>query len=434
LFLSSDALLSLPLSLEKVMPSTDATVPERSTPLWKNRDYMLLWSGQAVSIVGTQVSQIAFPLLVLAMTHSPAQAGLVAAARSLPYLLFTLLAGALVDRWNRKLTMIVCSAGSALALASIGLAYMLNALTIEQIIVVSFIEGSFAVFFRLAETSALPQVVPKHQLPAAIAQQQMQYAVGVVIGPPLGGALFSASHLLPFLVDAGSYAASCLSLTAIRTRFQVTRTTVQSSLRSEVGAGIAWLWQHKLIRYMAVLTGGINFVTSGAILIIVILATQLGASPTLTGAIFAAAGGGAILGSAVAPLVQRRLSFGQAIISACWCYAIVWCLLSTATTPILLMILVGLVSFISPMYDTVQMSYRLALIPDTLQGRVNSVFRLVADGSKALGAAMAGILLEQIGTTSTILVSTGVLVVLAVLTMLNRHVRTAPRHIEAASS
>lgn len=185
---------------------------------------------------------------------------------------------------------------------------------------------------------------------------------------------------------------------------------------------------------MAVLTGGINFVTSGAILIIVILAAQLGASPTLTGAIFAAAGGGAILGSAVAPLVQRRLSFGQAIIGACWCYAIVWCVLPTATTPILLMILVGLVSFISPMYDTVQMSYRLALIPDTLQGRVNSVFRLVADGTKALGAGLAGILLEQIGTTSTILVSGGVLVMLAVLTMLNRHVRTAPRHIEASIS
>ena len=73
-----------------------------TTPLWRNRDYMLLWSGQIVSIVGTQVSQIAFPLLVLALTQSPAQAGFVAAARSLPYLLFTLLAGALVDRWNRK--------------------------------------------------------------------------------------------------------------------------------------------------------------------------------------------------------------------------------------------------------------------------------------------------------------------------------------------
>src|SRR5918996_5177477 len=115
-----------------MMRTDDTTRPERTTPLWKNRDYMLLWSGQTISIIGTHVSQIAFPLLVLALTHSPAQAGFVAAARSLPYLLFTLLAGALVDRWNRKVTMILCSAVSALALGSVVVAAALGTLTIAQ--------------------------------------------------------------------------------------------------------------------------------------------------------------------------------------------------------------------------------------------------------------------------------------------------------------
>lgn len=413
------------------MSSDDQSSLAPHPPLWKNRDYLLLWSGQTVSIVGTYVSQIAFPLLVLAMTHSPAQAGFVAAARSLPYLLFTLLAGALVDRWNRKLTMILCSAGSAIALASIGLTYSLGILTLTQIVVVSFIEGTFAVFFRLAETSALPQVVPKAHLPTAIAQQQMQYAVGAVIGPPFGGVLFSASPLLPFLVDAGSYAASCLSLTAIRTRFQIARTAARRSLRSEIGEGLAWLWQQPLIRYMAFLTGGINYVTSGASLLIIVVAAQQGASATLTGVIFAAAGAGGILGAVIAPFVQRRLSFAQAVIGTCWGYALVWSLFPVAATPLLLMILVAVVALISPMYDTVQMSYRLALIPDALQGRVNSVFRMVADGMKALGVAMTGILLEQVGATGTILMSAGVFAVLGVLTMRNRHVRTAPQHARA---
>lgn len=88
-------------------------------PLWKNRDYLLLWSGQTVSIIGTQVFSIAFPLLVLARTNSPIQAGLVAAAQTLPYLLFSLPAGALVDRWDRKRTMILCNGVSGLALASL---------------------------------------------------------------------------------------------------------------------------------------------------------------------------------------------------------------------------------------------------------------------------------------------------------------------------
>src|SRR4051794_32663720 len=186
------------------------------TPLWKNRDYLLLWCGQTISVLGTQVSQLAFPLLVLALTGSPAQAGFVAAARTVPWLLFALPAGALVDRWDRKLTMILCSAGSALALASVAVAYMLDALSIGQIVVVSFVEGAFALVFGLAESSALPQVVAREQLPTAIAQQNAQYAVGALVGPPVGGALFGINQILPFLVDAGSYAFSAVSLRFVR--------------------------------------------------------------------------------------------------------------------------------------------------------------------------------------------------------------------------
>src|SRR5581483_11929379 len=91
------------------------TVAPQHVPLWRNSDYMLLWSGQDVSSVGTRVSQLAFPLLVLALTHSPALAGLIGALRGLPYALFILPAGAMVDRWNRKRVMILCDAGRAVA-------------------------------------------------------------------------------------------------------------------------------------------------------------------------------------------------------------------------------------------------------------------------------------------------------------------------------
>lgn len=173
-----------------------------SGPLWRNRDYLLLWCGQTVNVIGTQVSQIAYPLLVLALTQSPAQAGYVAAARTLPWLVFALPAGVLVDRSNRKRTMILCSMGSALALASIVVAYALNVLTIWQIVGVSFVEGTFGLVFGLAASSALPHIVTKEQLPTAVAQQNAQYSFSALIGPPLGGALYSMSHLLPFLIDS----------------------------------------------------------------------------------------------------------------------------------------------------------------------------------------------------------------------------------------
>lgn len=226
----------------------DYAMPPPPIPLWKNRDYVLLWSGQTVSIIGTQVSMIAFPLLVLALTNSPIQAGLVSAAQTLPYLLFTLPGGALVDRWDRKRVMLAGNVVSGLALASVAIALPLGALTIAQIAVVSFVVGTCAVFFGLAEAGALPRVVPKAQLAAAVAQNQMQYSIGGIIGPPLGGALYSASHLLPFAVDAGSYAISGLSLTAVRARLQGDRESGRSSLRAEIAEGLTWLWRHPLIR------------------------------------------------------------------------------------------------------------------------------------------------------------------------------------------
>src|SRR5215831_5211764 len=128
-------------------------------PLWRNRDYLLLWGGQAVSSVGGEASNLAFPLLILALTHSPAQAGLTGALRALAYVLLGLPAGALIDRWDRKRTMILCDIGRALALGSIPLALALGHLSIAQIYLVALIEGSLFVFFSLAETAALPQVV-----------------------------------------------------------------------------------------------------------------------------------------------------------------------------------------------------------------------------------------------------------------------------------
>src|SRR6266700_1492297 len=135
--------------------------------LWRNRDYLLLWSGQALSDIGGAVSELAFPLLVLAVTHSPAQAGFVAALRALPATLFSLLAGVLVDRWDRKWVMLVCDTGRALSLASIPVAYALGHLTIWQLYITAFLEGTLMIVFTLAKTATVPRVVTQAQLTTA---------------------------------------------------------------------------------------------------------------------------------------------------------------------------------------------------------------------------------------------------------------------------
>src|SRR6266566_3927465 len=203
--------------------SVEKTKLNRSASLWHNGNYLLLWSGQTVSSVGSGVSQIAFPLLVLMITRSPAQAGFAGALRTVPYFIFTLPGGALIDRWNRKWVMILCDSGRALSLASIPVALALGHLTIAQLYLVALIEGTLYVFFDLAETASLPRVVSKEQLPAATAQNQVAFGITNLLGPPLGGVLYTLGRAVPFLTDALSYLASVLSLLFMQTKFQLER-------------------------------------------------------------------------------------------------------------------------------------------------------------------------------------------------------------------
>jgi predicted MFS family arabinose efflux permease len=413
--------------------STKEVLPRRPKSLWLNRDYMLLWSGQVVSNVGTQVSTLAFPLLILAVTGSPAQAGFVGALRALPYVIFSLPAGALLDRWDRKRTMILCDTGRALSLASIPVALATGHLTIIQLYLVSLIEGTLFVFFNIAEAACLPRVVPKEQLPAATAQNMATDGVTTLIGPSLGGALYTAGRLLPFLADAISYAVSVCSLFFIKTKFQKERVAARRSLWIEIREGLAWLWHHPLIRFMAILTGGNNLITSGLVLIIIVLAQGQHAPAFVIGLIFAIGGIGGVLGAVVAPFFQKRLSFGQAIIGTSWLFALFMPLYAIAPNPFVLGLITAAAFILVPLYNVVQFSYRSALIPDELQGRVNSVFRLIAFGGQPLGLALTGVLIQNIGAIQTILIASVGLAVLAVAATLNTHVRNARPIAEVAN-
>jgi len=156
-------------------------------PLRRNRDFALLWAGMAVSVLGSRISATAYPLLVLALTHSPADAGIVGFLATLPYLLVQLPAGAFIDRWNRKRTMIACDIGRGLALASLVIAFWLGSLTLPQIMVVSFIEGSLFVFYNLAEAAAVQAVVPRSQLPTALSRNEARNRAAATAYRPAGG-------------------------------------------------------------------------------------------------------------------------------------------------------------------------------------------------------------------------------------------------------
>ena len=401
------------------------TTSSRPASLWRNRDYMLLWSGQALSDIGGAVSELAFPLLVLALTHSPAQAGFAGALRALPALLFSLFAGVLVDRWDRKRMMIFCDTGRAISLASIPIAFALGHLTIWQLYITAFLEGSLMILFKLAKTAAVSQVVTPEQLSTGVAQEEFVEGTTSLFGPSLSGILYTIGQMFPFITDAVSYLISIVTLSFIRTPFQKARTTVHRKLWVEISEGVIWLWRQPFIRAMTLLMGGGAFVFSGSGLMIIILAQQQHASAAIIGLIFAVGGIGSILGSLLAPRLEHRLTVGQSILLTRWYFALIWPIYAIAPYPLVLGALEFGTGFVDPIEDVAYFSYRLKLIPDELKGRVISACRLFPGTTRPLGLAATGILIQRFGIYPSILFFWACLVVMTVLATLSPHIRTA---------
>jgi len=390
------------------MSTTDdakASNSRQPRSLWRNRDFLLLWSGQGVSTAGTQVSNLALPLLVLALLHSPTQAGFIAAVRSLPYLIFSLPAGALIDRWDRKRIMIMCDTARCLAYGSIPFAFAVGRLTLVQLYVVALVEGTAFVFFNIAEVACLPRVVTTEQLPQANALNQSSEAVGFLIGPGLAGFLIGlaqtivAGAMLAYAVDAVTYLVSVASLGIIRMPFQEARALGgRRSLRAEIMEGVQFLWTHSRLKAMAALTLSSQVLFGPFTLVLVVLMRDaLRADPPTIGLLFSLSSIGALVGAGVAPWVKGRLGFGRIIIGTTLLQALGVVIIAIATSPLVVVVGGVIVLFAVPIFNVASVSYRLSLIPDVLQGRVNSVYRLFALSGIPLGTAVSGLLLGVIG-------------------------------------
>ena len=175
-------------------------------------------------------------------------------------------------------------------------------------------------------------------------------------------------------------------------------------LWADIGEGLRWLWHHPVLRFVALLTGGITAPVVGYALIIIVLAQSQHASPFTIGLIFACSGIGSIGGALAAAPLQKRFSFGTLMIVSTWIWALTWLFFAIAPNAFVLGLVTALSFIIVPIYTVVQFSYRLAQIPDKLQGRVNSVFRLIAFGSQPIGMAVTGLLIQAIGPILTVAV------------------------------
>ena len=402
-------------------------------PLRRNRDFMLLWTGQAVSMLGSRITSIAIPLLVYGVTGSPADMGVVGFFGTLPYLVVQLPAGGIVDRLDRRRVMVVCDVVRASALASIPLAIWLGVVSVGQLAVVAFVEGSLSVVFGLAENAALPKVVPPEQLVDAVAQNEARERGAALAGQPLGGALYAVARALPFVVDAVSYAVSVVTLLLIRAPFRLEERAEPQSFVREVREGFAWLWRAKFLRATSVMIAASNFIFQGLFIAVVVVARRGGASSIDIAAIFLMQALGGLAGAVLAPRIRRRLPTRAILIGVNWFWAAILPLMALSVPPIVLGPLFGAMTFVGPVWNVVVGTYQLTMIPDRLLGRVQSVDMMISWGAIPLGSLVAGVLLQQLTGSEAMLVFAGMMLATAVVASFSPSIRGAPPFPQHAS-
>jgi MFS family permease len=382
-----------------------------SVSLYRNREFVLLWSGQTLSQLGSQVSLVAYPLLVLALTGSPEKAGIVGFAKTVPLAVFALPAGALVDRVNRKHLMVACDGVRALALAALPIALAAGSVPYALILAVAFIDGSGFVFSYVAERSALRQLVAPEQLSEAVARNESRTFAAMLAGPPLGGLLFGIGRAVPFLTDAISYAASTISVLLIRSDFQEVRGEQE---QGDLREGLRWIWRRPFFRACALLFAGSNPVFTGLYLLVVVLAKRHGASSLLVGTMLGIAAAGGLLGALLAPTLQRRCSSRRVLLGEAWLMTLAVPLLLLAHNALLLGLIVATAELITPVTNSIVVSHRVGLTPDRLQGRVQAASTLISFAAGWTGPLVVGFMLQRVGSTATILTLTGWLLLLAI--------------------
>ncbi|MGW7407546.1 MFS transporter [Streptomyces sp. NPDC054833] len=400
----------------------------RGSGLFRNRDFSLLLSGQLISSIGDQAQSMALPLTVLALTGSAGRAGLVLGLGTISYLVFGLVAGALVDRWDRKTTMIWCELGRTVLTAGVAVALWFDRLTMPQLYATAVLGGILTTLFQVANTAALPQVVGPRQLSAALGRSQSAAGAVGIVGAPLAGVLYALGRTVPYAVNAVSFAVSAAALRLMRARFQVDRQAARTKARvtTEIREGLGWLWRQPVIRFLTLVSAADKVRYGAGYLLIITLARQLGASPLWIGVVFSGAALGAMAGALVSDRATRRFPLGLIAVVMLWLEALMFPLYALAPDPLTLAAVAAAESLVAPVYMVAMTTHQLAIIPDELRGRTTSAVSTLTTGALSIGTLAGGALITAVGAKTLVWLCGAWLLVLAVLTTANRAVRQAP--------
>lgn len=398
------------------------------TPLSRNRNYRLLWGSQALATFGGSAVGIAFPLLALTITDSPAMVGLVLGTSAAASLLVGLPGGALVDRWNRKKVMLGCEVTDVIASLSLVLALWWGMASVAHMMVVAAICGACGALFTPAEEACLPNLVPEEQLSTAVAMNEARGYMGNLSGTAAGGFLFTIGAFVPFAVDVLTRVMGFFALLFLRIPPREVRPEPLSRLGHEVASGVRWMWRHRPVRVMALFAVGLNMFFVAYFIIIIVLAQGRGVSSGEIGVMAAMMGVGGILGALVAPYLYRRLNTYLSIIGVFWAVTLLTPLAIFISNGYLMGVLFAAMAFLAPTANTAIATYQLLLTPDELRGRMSSVMGVVIGSAAVAGPAFGGVLMEVVSGNQAVLLCAAGIGVVTVLGTISPTLRKFPRH------
>jgi MFS family permease len=373
------------------------------------RPFTLLWTAGAVSALGDGVRTVAIPLLVASLTSSPLIVSGTMFATFLPWLLFALVSGGVVDRLDRRRVMVAVDVMRAAAVGLLGASVAFGRISLVALYGVAFLLSTGETLFRAAHQVIVASLVPRDLLERANARLSLIPTVmHSMIAGPVGGVLFAVAAAAPFLVDAGSFAASAVLLLLIPGTFRSREPAAigdaaaeRTSLRTEILAGLRWLLAHRLLRTLALLIGLLNITLVAAMSVLVLLAQQrLGLNAVGYGLLFTALSVGGLVGALFGERLVRRFTASVTLRAGLIVETAFHLVMAVSASPIPVGIAFAAFGVHGALWTIVATSIQQRLTPRVMLGRVASATLFLVAGGNAFGALLGGLIATRFGLTA----------------------------------
>ena len=383
------------------------TARDRSTSV-TGRAFEALWFGQTVSAIGTQVSLVALPLIAVLVLHvSAVELGILAALETVPYLVLSLPAGVVVDRADRRLTMILCDLGRAAVLLATTAAIVAGVLTVQLLCVVALVVGSLSVFFSVAYSTYVATILEADQLVAGNQRLELSDSAAQVVGPSIGGTLLQlAGGALATAVDGVTYLVSAVAIWRSRPTHLVERTAEEADaaaigLVAAIGEGLRRVAGDRVLRDLAGSTGMFNLGTGIMLAVVVLFATgDLGLDAAGFGLVYGIGNLGFIFGAVTVGALTRRVGVGRAFAWSTYVGATAMIVIAMAGGVLgALALLAGrfIGAVAAPWFNVNALSLRQARVGDAIMGRVNATFLFIDWGPLPVGSLLGGAIAGMFG-------------------------------------